>query len=136
MEGVRRVYLDDSPEAQPIESYRLHQNAILLRLQGVSSRSDAEALRGVRVSIRTHELPKLGEGEYYSHDLVGLHVVDETEQTVGEIREVLATGSNDVYIITMPDGKELLLPAIESVIRKIDLVTRVMNVVIPDGLRG
>jgi 16S rRNA processing protein RimM len=136
LEGVRRVYLDDSPEARRIESYRIHQNAILLKLQGVSTRSAAEELRGVRISIRTRELPKLDKGEYYSHELVGLRVVDETEQTLGEIREVLATGSNDVYIVALPDGKELLLPAIESVIRKIDLDTRVMNVVIPDGLRG
>jgi 16S rRNA processing protein RimM len=135
LEGIRRVHLDNSPDTRRIESHRIHQNAILLKLEGVSSRTDAEALRGVRISIRTRELPKLGEGEYYSHELVGLHVLDETEQTVGEIREVLATGSNDVYVIAMPDGKELLLPAIDSVIRKIDLDTRVMNVVIPDGLR-
>jgi 16S rRNA processing protein RimM len=136
LEGVRRVYLDESPEARRIESYRIHQGAILLKLQGVSTRNDAEDMRGVHVSIRTHELPRLAEGEYYSHELVGLRVVDETEQTVGEIREVLATGSNDVYIVALPDGKELLLPAIESVIRKVDLDTRVMYVVIPDGLRG
>jgi 16S rRNA processing protein RimM len=136
LEGVRRVYLDDSPEGRRIDSYRIHQNAILLRLQGVGTRSAAEELRGVRISIRTRDLPKLSEGEFYAHELTGLRVIDETGQTVGEIREVLATGSNDVYIVALPDGKELLLPAIESVIRKVDLDARVMNVIIPDGLRG
>ena len=138
LEGLRRVYLDDLPEPRRIESHRIHQNSILLKLQGVSTRNDAEALRGVRVSIRTHELPKLAEGEYYSHQLVGLRVVDENGQDLGELREVLATGSNDVYVITTPDGpdgKELLLPAIESVIRKVDLDARIINVVVPNGLR-
>jgi 16S rRNA processing protein RimM len=132
--GVRRIYLNDSPQATLVESLRLHQNAALLKLAGVTTRSDAEALRGTRVAIKVRELPKLAPGEYYSHDLVGLRVVDETGRELGEVAEVLATGSNDVYVVKSAEGKELLLPAIESVIRKIDLEAQQMSVVIPAGL--
>ena len=62
--------------------------------------------------------------------------MDEMGQDLGELIEVLATGSNDVYVVKTNAGKELLLPAIESVIRKIDLEARIINVVIPEGLSG
>lgn len=136
LDGVKRVYLNDSPQPTRIQSYRPHQNALLLKLEGVNTRNDAEALRGIRVSIRARELPKLDEGEYYSHELIGLHIVDEAGQDIGELTEVLATGSNDVYVVKTNAGKELLLPAIQSVIRKIDLQARIINVVIPQGLSG
>lgn len=136
LQHVTRVYLDGSTQATEIKGYRVHQKSALLKLEGVNTRNDAEAMRGTRVAIRVRELPSLPEGEYYSHDLVGLRVVDETGRQLGELGEVLATGSNDVYIVRTAEGKELLLPAIESVIRKIDLVAQVMTVVVPEGLSG
>jgi 16S rRNA processing protein RimM len=136
LEGVKRIYLNGSAQPTLIQSNRPHQNALLLKLEGVNTRNDAEALRGARVSIKVRELPKLGEGEYYSHELVGMHIVDEAGQDLGELTEVLATGSNDVYVVRTSAGKELLLPVIESVIRKIDLQARIINVVVPEGLSG
>ena len=136
LEGVKRVYLNDAATATRITGYRKHQDAILLKLEGTNTRNDAEALRGVRVSIKVGELPVLAVGEYYSHQLVGLPVVDETDRELGRLSEVLATGSNDVYIVKTADGKELLLPAIESVIRQIDLENKRISVVVPDGLAG
>ncbi|MCL4507132.1 MAG: ribosome maturation factor RimM [Chloroflexi bacterium] len=136
LEGVKRVYLNDATTATRVTGYRNHQNAILLKLEGTHTRNDAEALRGARVSIKVSELPALAAGEYYSHQLVGMHVVDETGRELGHLSEVLATGSNDVYIVKTTDGKELLLPAIESVIRQVDLEHDQMSVVVPDGLTG
>jgi 16S rRNA processing protein RimM len=134
LEGVRSVYLDSSSQPTRIQSQRIHQNSILLRLENVVTRSDAEALRGVRVAIKFRELPKLKEGEYYTHELVGIQVLDGSGQTLGTVSEVLATGSNDVYVIKPLEGKELLLPAIDSVIHAIDLERRTMSVSVPDGL--
>ena len=136
LEGVKRVYLNDAASATRIISYRVHQDAILLKLEGTTTRNEAETLRGTRVSIKVSELPVLAPGEYYSHQLIGLRVVDETGRELGQVTEVLATGSNDVYIIKTVDDKELLLPAIESVIRHIDLENNRINVVVPDGLAG
>ncbi len=135
LEGVRRVYLGETPTEKRIEGCRVHQGAVLLRLDGVRTRNDAEALRGARVRVRAADLPQLDEGEYYSHDLVGLRVADEAGRELGTIGEVLATGSNDVYVVNTPEGKELLLPAIDSVIRKVDLDASLMEVTVPEGLR-
>jgi 16S rRNA processing protein RimM len=134
LDGVHRVYLNGSEQGTRIESQRTHQNAILLKLEGVNTRSDAEAMRGVTLAIKVHELPELPAGEFYAHQLVGLRVVDDAGTELGQLSDVLATGSNDVYIVKKPDGSELLLPAIESVIRKIDLDAHAMSVVVPPGL--
>jgi 16S rRNA processing protein RimM len=134
LEGARFVYLDDSSQPRRIQAYRVHQGAALLRLERVDTRNDAEELRGARVSIRLRELPKLPEGEFYSHDLLGMNVYAESGEPIGQLTEVLGTGSNDVYVIKRADGTELLLPAIESVVKEIDVEKRVMKVVVPEGL--
>ena len=134
LDGIKRVYLDNSPTGTPVKGHRIHQNAILLRLEGINTRNAAEELRGKSISIKVPELPKLAEGEYYAHQLAGLQVQDAEGKAIGQLIEVLATGSNDVYIIKTTEGKELLLPAIDSVIRKLDIDAGMITVVIPEGL--
>lgn len=131
--SVRRVYLGEERSAVTVEACRFHQGSALLRLAGVADRNAAEGLRGRDVYLRAADLPVLPEGEYYAHDLVGLRVVDDAGQDLGELAEVLATGANDVYVVRTPDG-ERLLPAIESVVRRIDLDQGVIVVTVPPGL--
>ena len=134
LQGVRRVYLDDDATPYRVRGYREHQGAALLKLDRVADRNAAEAVRGARVSIRLADLPLLPEGDYYAHQLVGLRVLSaDTAEPIGVLNEVLATGSNDVYVIKTATG-ELLLPAIESVIQTIDLAGGTMTVRVPDGL--
>jgi 16S rRNA processing protein RimM len=132
LQGVRRVYLGDGPPYRVL-AYREHQGAALLKLDRVHTRNDAEALRGARVAIRLSDLPPLPAGSYYAHQLIGLRVERDGGEVLGELTEVLATGSNDVYVVKTAGG-ELLLPALDSVIRSVDLEARVIRVVVPDGL--
>lgn len=132
---LRRVFL--GPERQPyrIRSARLHQRAVLLHLEGVRTRNDAETLRGAEVFLHADDLPALPAGEYYMHELLGLHVLEaETQTELGELAEVLVTGSNDVAVVRRPDGRELLLPALPDVILSVDLDANTMHVRIPPGL--
>lgn len=133
LEAVRRVYLNDAEHPYRVLAQRAHQGGVLLRLERVATRNAAEALRGARVLIRTSDLPDLPPGEYYTYQLIGLRVVRESGEALGELSEVLRTGSNDVYVVKTADG-ELLLPAIESVIRGIDLKAGTMTVIVPPGL--
>lgn len=135
LDGIRRVYLNDEAQPRRVRGKREHQGALLLRLDGVATRNDAEALRGATVSIRLEDLPRLPEGEYYSHQLVGLRVQREGGEPIGTLAEVLATGSNDVYVVKTATG-ELLLPALESVVRVVNLAEGVMIVVVPAGLEA
>lgn len=133
LDGVWRVYLNDETQPRRVRGKREHQGALLLKLEGVATRNDAEALRGATLAIRLEDLPRLPAGAYYSHQLIGLRVQREGGEPIGTLSEVLATGSNDVYVVKTASG-ELLLPALESVVRTIDLEAGVMIVVVPDGL--
>lgn len=127
------VYLNRTQRYR-VRKSRAHQNAILLTLAGINTRNDAETVRGAVVSIDEIELPRLKDGEYYSHQIVGMNVITPNDAILGELVEVLATGSNDVYVIKQPNNKELLLPAIDSVIQSIDVARGIIIAVVPDGL--
>ena len=67
-------------------------------------------------------------------DLIGLRVIDEQGDELGEIRDVISTGANDVYVIDMCDKRELLLPAIKECILQVDMQERCMKVHVLEGL--
>ena len=116
-----------------IASIRWKLDLMLIRFKGVTDRDAAAVLTNKNVFVRTDTLPRLPEGEYYHHELLGLQVY-ENEILLGEISDILITGANDVYVISLLNGQELLLPAIKSVIMEVDLKNLKMRVTIPEGL--
>lgn len=115
------VYLDEEPTPRRLLRAQLVGDMALLQIEGISTRNDAEALRGTVVRIDRSQAAPLGEDEYYHFEILGLRVVDETGNGLGTVVEILETGANDVYVVQRPDGSELLLPAIRSVILEVDL---------------
>ena len=116
-----------------VRGSRMHQKALLLQIEGIDTRGQAEALRDLLFEVPESELPALGEGEYYRYQLIGMEVVDREGQSLGRIAEVLDTGANDVYAVRNEEG-ELLLPAIDTVIREVDVADGRMVVEVPSGL--
>ena len=114
-----------------------HSKTTLLSLSGIKDRSSAEALIGAELLIEKAVLPELEEGTFYWFDLIGLSVFTVEEQYIGQIESVLPTGSNDVYVVKDPKRGpkyEKLIPALESVIRSVDLKKKIMLVDLPEGL--
>ncbi len=116
-----------------IRGVRTHQKALLLALDGINTRNQAEALRDKLLEVPENDLPPLEEDAYYRFDIIGLQVVDEAGLALGKVEEVLETGANDVYIVRDADS-ELLIPAIDSVIKEIDVAANSMIVALLDGL--
>jgi 16S rRNA processing protein RimM len=106
-----------------IEHVRPHQGeVIVLKLAGIDDANAAELLRRLDLCIPLSHLAKLPPDIYYQHDIIGLQVHTIEGKELGPIVEVIATGSNDVYAIKGQDGKQVLIPAIKSVIKQIDLI--------------
>jgi len=105
----------------------------LLGLKGVATRSQAAALTGCDLFLDKAALPTLEEGTYYWADLIGIAVVSVDGVLLGRIESIFQTGSNDVYVVKQAD-RELLLPALRSVVKSVDLEARRMQVEVPDGL--
>src|SRR5690606_14491238 len=88
---------------------------VIVKLEGVDTRDDAETLRGALLQVPGDQVVPLPEDHYYVFQIVGLEVVDEDGRELGVVKEVLFTGANDVYVVERADGSELLLPAVKDV---------------------
>ncbi len=125
----------EDPAARPVKisAARPHKGGFLVKLDSVPDRNAAELLRGRYLLIPAADAMPLGEHENYLHDLIGLQVATVDGRDLGELREVLFTNANDVYVVRGPAG-EVLLPAIRDVVLQVDLSARRMVVALPEGL--
>lgn len=130
----KTVYVGEDHEPLQIDSLRGHDRAMLIHFAGIQTPEEAGRLRNKNVFTMASELPQLPEGEYYHHQLVGLMAVDENGNHLGTLSEILETGANDVYVIKTSSGGEILLPAIEDVILKVNLDQGTISVRPPDWL--
>lgn len=105
----------------PVESAAQAGRFVVMKLAGVDSVEAADALRGATIQIPAAEVRPLPAGEYYVFQIVGLRVRTPDGRAVGDVADVLRTGSNDVYVVRSADGGEVLLPAVEGVIETIDV---------------
>jgi 16S rRNA processing protein RimM len=123
------------PEAVsfPLVAVQAGKNSFILQLGGIDDRDTAERLRGYSVWMPSEKMQKLPEGEYYWRDIIGLQVLTEEDEILGRIEAVFPTGGNDVYVCR-GGGREILLPAIGDVVRKIDTDRGVMVVRLLKGL--
>lgn len=125
--ALRTLYLDDGTPL-PVERARAAGSVVLCKFQGVETMDEAERLRGKVVSLDRNDAP-LPEGQYFICDLIGLTVRDaDTGVVYGRLTDVSETGANDVYHVGCPDGREVLMPAIEPVVLAIDLEAGEMRV--------
>ena len=132
------VYLADSPSDKrrirlDLNSVRFNKAFALLSLAGCSSREDADRLRSKIVMIDHEQIAPLEGDQYYLFQLIGLQVVCDGTQ-IGNVKEVLQTGANDVYIVDSPAHGDLLLPAHDETIVGIDFESQVITMSLPDGL--
>ena len=94
---------DEEPALVEVESARRGPKALLMRLAGVSTREDVEALRGYKLCVPREALPDLEEGEYYHADLIGLEAFDG-DQIVGRVIDVIDYPSAECLKIERPGG--------------------------------
>ncbi len=133
LEAGRRVYLGGCGEPREIESLHLDGKP-RIKLRGIDTREDAQALRGAELVIPIHEAVPLPKGRFYAAELLGVHVVDTRGDNLGTIRDVLVTGSNDVYVVSGPGG-EILVPATREVVQDFNPTTKQMTVYMLEGMR-
>jgi 16S rRNA processing protein RimM len=111
------VYIEGRP--LEIESSRPHKQHLVLKLASVDTREDAEQLRGRELCIPGSELRELPEDEYYAFQLIGLDVITTEGKHIGKVADIMPTAGNDVYIVK-GEQREILIPAIEDVVKSID----------------
>lgn len=129
-----QVFVGAEYRPERIRTIRPHGKGLLISFEAYTSPEAVGVLRNQLVFTSSTNLPPLPEGEYYHHQLIGMRVLSDQSQELGYLTEIISTPANDVYLIRRPDGTELLLPAIESVVLKIDLQQREILVHLLPGI--
>ena len=131
----KQVFVGENHQQMIIESVRPKAELLLLTFKGITTREAAQELTNLEVFVEARNLPKLPEGRYYHHQILGLQVY-EGEELLGYISEIIETGANDVFAVRLTRGGELLIPNIPEVVLAVELEEKRMLVHLMEGLRG
>ena len=116
-----------------VKTLQAERKMLFMELEGIGDVDAAARLVGCQILISADKLEKLPDDEYYWHELLGLQVVTEAGHEVGRVVSIVPAGSHDIYVCAGGE-REILLPAIGEVIRKIDIDAGVMVVRPLEGL--
>lgn len=133
---LKNVILDTGKEriTMEIEGVKFMKQFVILKFKGIDTINDVEKYRKSSLFVERENAVRLNRDEYFIADLEGLAVQDEDGECIGVLREVLPTGANDVYVIDLNDGRELLLPAIRQCVLKVDVEAGFIKIHILEGL--
>ena len=134
---LKEVILDTGKEelVLEIESVKFFKQFVILKFKGFDNINDIEKYKTKSLYVTRANAVRLRKDEYFIADLMGLDVWEDNGTKLGVLKDVIETGANDVYVITLEDGKELLLPAIKECILNVDIENRKMEVHVMEGLR-
>ena len=116
-----------------IASHRKQKNFDIIKFKGLYHINDVEKYKGCSLKVAEEDLADLEEDEFYYHEIIGLDVY-EGDQLIGQIKEILQPGANDVWVVARKGKRDLLLPYIPPVILKVDIPNGRVEVDIMEGL--
>ena len=131
-----RVLLDNGKEKRElkIQSVKFFKQFVIVKFAEINDINDVEQYKGSSLFVTRKQAVKLDKDEYFIADLIGISVIAQKEQLKGILKDVIETGANDVYVIALSDGRELLLPAIKECVLSVDIEKGEMQIRLLDGL--
>jgi 16S rRNA processing protein RimM len=133
LEASQVVYLTQTPYT--IENSRRMKGHYILKLAKVDNLEAAATLNGKYLEVPAETVETLPDGHYYHFQILGLEVWTTKGDRLGEVVRIEETGSNDVYVVSTSRG-EVLIPAIEDVIKAVELQTGRLVIDPIEGLLG
>ena len=133
---LKDVVLDTGKEKLEltVSGVKYFKNMVILKFKGIDNINDIEKYRGCSLWVTRENAVELKEDEYFICDLIGLNVITDEGEELGELIDVIQTGANDVYAVRTKEGKEVLLPAIEQCVLSVNIEENTMTVHVMDGL--
>ncbi|HEX5415792.1 MAG TPA: ribosome maturation factor RimM [Chloroflexota bacterium] len=133
-ERLSVVHVGDNLRPYNVKAVRIESGEnVLLTLEGVDTADAARAMRNDELSVPIDQAVPLEADRYYWHEIIGLEVWTDTGEDLGKVQQVLRTGSNDVYVVGT-GAREILIPAIEDVVKSIDVPAGKITVHLIPGL--
>ena len=133
---LKEVLLDTGREQIPlhVEGVKFFKQFAILKFREFDNINDIEKYRGRGLYVSREQAVPLEEGEYYIGDLIGMEVFTEDGKAFGQLKDVMETGANDVYVIATKEYGEVLLPAIRGCILEVDVEAGKMKIHLLPGL--
>lgn len=133
---LREVYLDHKGYRRllHVTNVKYFKNLVILRFEEFANKNDVETLRQCPLLVTRENAVRLRKNEYFIADLIGMRVDDKSAGLGGVIDDVYKTGANDVYDITLDDGRNLLLPVIKECVLNVDMENGLIDIHVLDGL--
>lgn len=131
------VILEDKSGKQitlVVEKVRYFKNLVIVKFKDLDNINDVEQYKKCNLYVTRENAVELEADEYFVADLIGLTAKTDEGEELGQIKDVLTTGANDVYVIDTKEG-ELLVPAIHDCVQEVDLEAGVMTLHLLPGLR-
>lgn len=135
-ENLSTVWLKTRKELKKltVSSVKYQKNNLIVKFKEFSDINEAEQYKNCVLYAEREELGELPDGVHYIVDLIGLEVVDESGEKIGQIADVFNTGANDIYDVKREGKKNLLLPVIDDVVKEIDIESGKVTVHVMEGL--
>lgn len=132
----KKLYLQaaGAPLALTIERARQHKGFILVKFVGYDDINAVEGFRNHELMVSAADQQPLEDGQYYYHQIIGLTVQTVEGEQLGQIKEILSPGANDVWVVDRPGKADLLLPVIDDVVKRVDLDKGQVTVEMMEGL--
>lgn len=133
---LKTVYVDNKGVLNKlnIETVRYFKNFVFIKFKEIIDMNSAEKLKGLIVKIDRKDAVKLPIDTFFIFDLINCEVFEENGKRLGIIKNILQTGSNDVYVVECEDSKDILIPALKSVVKNISIEDKKIIVSLPKGL--
>ncbi len=121
-------YDDESALPFTLTAARRHRDLLLVTLEEITSREEADPLRGKLLMVALEDAVPLEEGEYYIFQILGARVVTSAGEELGRIAQVLETGANDVFVVQGGPRGEVLIPDVPHVVVDVDIENQIVTV--------
>lgn len=122
------------PEELVVKSHRTHKNFNLLTFEGFENVNQVERMKGGILKVPETQRGELEEGEFYFQDIIGCNMFTTEGEELGKVIEILTPGANDVWVVKGARGKEVLIPYIEDIVKKVDVKEKVIIIEPMEGL--
>ncbi|AWB44267.1 ribosome maturation factor RimM [Paenibacillus sp. CAA11] len=117
-----------------VEASRPYKQTYIVKFKEYGNINDIERYKGWDIKVPKDQSVELPENEYYFHEIIGCQVVTDEGETLGTIKEILRPGANDVWVVKLATGKDLLLPVIDDVVLDVNVKDKLVKVHLLEGL--
>ena len=131
LKHYRRIFIDG--QERKLLSVRQQSRFVIAKLDQVDDINAAQPFKGKTIYIAREDAP-LPPGGYFLQDLLDAKVVLEDGSSVGVLTEILERPANNVYVVTDPDGREILIPVVPAFIIRADAENGIVTVRLLEGM--